>query len=130
MARWERSIEIEATPAHVWGVMADVSRWPEWTDSILSVEDVTRSREWAASLRLAFASGEALPGALGGRWRALTGVPLHNLYGPTEAAVDVTWHDPAGGMPEAGTVPIGSLVRSTSIRPASAKATTNGGEAR
>lgn len=41
MARWERSIEVEATPARVWNVMADVARWPEWTESILSVEEVS-----------------------------------------------------------------------------------------
>lgn len=38
MPRWERSIEINATPARVWQVMADVSKWPEWTSSIESVE--------------------------------------------------------------------------------------------
>ena len=42
MARWVRSIEIEATPAHVWNVMADVASWPEWTESILSVEEVSQ----------------------------------------------------------------------------------------
>ena len=41
MARWERAIDIEASPARVWAVMADVARWPEWTPSILSVEEVS-----------------------------------------------------------------------------------------
>jgi len=41
MAHWERSITIEATPARVWTVMSDVARWPEWTASIRSVEEVT-----------------------------------------------------------------------------------------
>ena len=34
----ERSIEIVAPRATVWGVMADVERWPEWTASVTSVE--------------------------------------------------------------------------------------------
>ena len=41
MARWEQTIEIEAAPARVWAVMADVAKWPEWAESILSVTDVT-----------------------------------------------------------------------------------------
>ena len=38
MPRWERSIDIDATPARVWQVMSDVKKWPEWTPSIESVE--------------------------------------------------------------------------------------------
>jgi carbon monoxide dehydrogenase subunit G len=41
MVRWQRSIEIEAAPARVWNVIADVGHWPEWTPSILSVEDLS-----------------------------------------------------------------------------------------
>lgn len=37
MARWERSIEINANPARVWQIMSDVGKWPEWTPSIESV---------------------------------------------------------------------------------------------
>lgn len=37
MARYERSIQIDAEPAVVWPVLADVDRWPEWTPTILSV---------------------------------------------------------------------------------------------
>jgi len=41
-----RSIDIAATPHRVWAVMADVTRWPEWTDSVTSVElvDATELR--------------------------------------------------------------------------------------
>ncbi|MEO8541821.1 MAG: SRPBCC family protein [bacterium] len=38
MARWERSVEIDATPARVWSIMSDVEKWPEWTSSIESVQ--------------------------------------------------------------------------------------------
>ncbi len=38
MPRWERSIDINATPARVWQIMSDVKNWPEWTPSIESVE--------------------------------------------------------------------------------------------
>ena len=83
-------------------------------EAFLGVDEVTDDPAWAATLRRVFASGEALPAELAapldGRSPA---VPLHNLYGPTEAAVDVTWHDPALGMPAAGTVPIGRPVWNT-----------------
>ncbi|MBC7301205.1 MAG: amino acid adenylation domain-containing protein, partial [Nocardia sp.] len=46
-----------------------------------------------SSLRMVFASGEALPAATAARLRALSRTALHNLYGPTEAAVDVTAHE-------------------------------------
>lgn len=41
MARWERSISINAEPARVWQVMSDVAKWPEWTPSIESVDGAT-----------------------------------------------------------------------------------------
>jgi carbon monoxide dehydrogenase subunit G len=37
LAKYERTIEINAEPSAVWLVIADVERWPEWTPSILSV---------------------------------------------------------------------------------------------
>ncbi|MCA2208204.1 non-ribosomal peptide synthetase [Nocardia rosealba] len=46
-----------------------------------------------SSLRMVFASGEALPAATAARLRKLSATALHNLYGPTEAAVDVTAHE-------------------------------------
>jgi carbon monoxide dehydrogenase subunit G len=33
----ERRIHIDAPPARVWQVMADVERWPEWTPSVIAV---------------------------------------------------------------------------------------------
>jgi amino acid adenylation domain-containing protein/non-ribosomal peptide synthase protein (TIGR01720 family) len=86
---------------------------PSMLEAFLDVDEVTADPSWAVSLRRAFASGEALPAELADRWARLTGRPLHNLYGPTEAAVDVTWHDPALGMPATGTVPIGRPVWNT-----------------
>ena len=37
MARYERSVQIDAPPSTVWSVLADVDKWPEWTPTILSV---------------------------------------------------------------------------------------------
>ncbi|GGF97249.1 hypothetical protein GCM10007304_09020 [Rhodococcoides trifolii] len=46
------------------------------------------------SLRMVFASGEALAASTARRARHLLPTALlHNLYGPTEAAVDVTYHE-------------------------------------
>ncbi|MZE56819.1 amino acid adenylation domain-containing protein, partial [Streptomyces sp. SID5770] len=75
--------------------------------------------DWAAPLRRAFCSGEALTGPDARRWTELTTrpgrgpVPLHNLYGPTEAAVDVT-HFPYEGADEPA-VPIGRPVWNTRL---------------
>ncbi|MFF9314764.1 non-ribosomal peptide synthase/polyketide synthase [Streptomyces sp. NPDC014748] len=87
---------------------------PSMLEAFLACDEVTANPSWAASLRRAFSSGEALPGRAAARWRALTGVPLHNLYGPTEAAVDVT-HHAYDGVPGA-TVPIGRPVWNTGLR--------------
>ncbi|MEZ5210150.1 MAG: non-ribosomal peptide synthase/polyketide synthase [Gordonia sp. (in: high G+C Gram-positive bacteria)] len=67
-----------------------------------------------ASLRLLFASGEALPPAVVAKARAVlpAGVGIHNLFGPTEAAVEVSWSDVSGAPP---TVTIGSPVWNTSL---------------
>ncbi|MET7995456.1 non-ribosomal peptide synthase/polyketide synthase [Amycolatopsis sp. NPDC005232] len=86
---------------------------PSMLAAFLSVEEVTGDPRWAASLRRAFTSGEALPGEAAARWRRLTGVPLHNLYGPTEAAVDVSYF-PFRDGPET-TVPIGRPVWNTRL---------------
>jgi amino acid adenylation domain-containing protein/non-ribosomal peptide synthase protein (TIGR01720 family) len=80
---------------------------PSMLEAFLGVDEVAADGTWAASVRQAFASGEALPRDLAARWGRVTGRPLHNLYGPTEAAVDVTWHDPSVELVAGGTVPIG-----------------------
>ncbi|MGM7649073.1 amino acid adenylation domain-containing protein, partial [Nocardia sp. JW2] len=67
----------------------------------------------ADSLRLVFASGEALPAPTAQRMRALTGAAVHNLYGPTEAAVDVTFHEVTDA--DTTSVPIGAPVFNTQV---------------
>jgi amino acid adenylation domain-containing protein len=84
---------------------------PSMLEGLLASDAVTVDPAWAASLRLVFCSGEALPAPAAARWRELTGVPLHNLYGPTEAAVDVTSFPVDGGAP----VPIGHPVWNTRL---------------
>ncbi|WP_231387245.1 non-ribosomal peptide synthase/polyketide synthase [Nocardia sp. BMG111209] len=63
------------------------------------------------SLRLVFASGEALSAAPAQRLRDATGAAVHNLYGPTEAAVDITRHEVTAAEPDL--VPIGRPVRNS-----------------
>ncbi|MDV6293932.1 non-ribosomal peptide synthase/polyketide synthase [Rhodococcus aetherivorans] len=66
------------------------------------------------SLRLVFASGEALPAPVAARMRGLVpGVAVHNLYGPTEAAVDVTFHEVTDV--DVHEVPIGTPVWNTRV---------------
>ncbi|MET8653322.1 amino acid adenylation domain-containing protein, partial [Nocardia aurea] len=65
------------------------------------------------SLRLVFASGEALPAATAAAFRDVSGATLHNLYGPTEAAVDVTAHEVTGA--DVVTVPIGTAADDTDL---------------
>ncbi|MBF6466099.1 non-ribosomal peptide synthase/polyketide synthase [Nocardia beijingensis] len=74
------------------------------------------------SLRLVFASGEALPAATAAAFRDICGATLHSLYGPTEVAVDVTAHEVTGA--DVAAVPIGVaaddvelLVLDDSLRP-------------
>ncbi|MFF3754670.1 amino acid adenylation domain-containing protein [Streptomyces sp. NPDC002018] len=90
---------------------------PSMLEAFLGSEDVTGDPGWAATLRRAFSSGEALAASAASRWHTLTGVPLHNLYGPTEAAVDVTHHTyRPEGTQDSTTVPIGRPVWNTGLR--------------
>ncbi|MFD3743697.1 non-ribosomal peptide synthase/polyketide synthase [Nocardia sp. NPDC058633] len=82
---------------------------PSMLEVFLSQQEIAER----TSLRLVFASGEALPAAPAQRLRLLTGARLHNLYGPTEAAVDVTFHEVNDG--DRVTVPIGAPVFNTRL---------------
>ncbi|APE36002.1 hypothetical protein BOX37_21015 [Nocardia mangyaensis] len=66
-----------------------------------------------STLRLVFASGEALPAATAARLRKLSATALHNLYGPTEAAVDVTAHEVSAA--DEVSVPIGGPADDTGL---------------
>ncbi|MGW4774866.1 non-ribosomal peptide synthase/polyketide synthase, partial [Nocardia sp. NPDC004278] len=81
--------------------------------SMLSVFVADAAAGRCESLRLVFASGEALPPKPAHRLRELTGAALHNLYGPTEAAVDVTFHEVVAT--DSDTVPIGAPVFNTQV---------------
>ncbi|MGW6122779.1 non-ribosomal peptide synthase/polyketide synthase [Nocardia sp. NPDC055165] len=82
-------------------------------DSAHADEATTRTAGDCASLRLVFASGEALAPAPAQLLRGLTGTAVHNLYGPTEAAVDVTFHEVIDA--DTVTVPIGAPVHNTQV---------------
>ncbi|MFD4428339.1 non-ribosomal peptide synthase/polyketide synthase [Nocardia sp. NPDC058497] len=82
---------------------------PSMLEAFLAQQEIAER----TSLRLVFASGEALPAALAQRLRLLTGARLHNLYGPTEAAVDVTFHEVNDA--DRVTVPIGAPVFNTRL---------------
>ncbi|MEV1136524.1 amino acid adenylation domain-containing protein, partial [Rhodococcus coprophilus] len=82
--------------------------------SMLSVFVAEAGVSDLSGLRLVFASGEALPGSLAARARAvLSGAAVHNLYGPTEAAVDVTFHEVSDA--DVVSVPIGVPVWNTQV---------------
>ncbi|MBB3037651.1 non-ribosomal peptide synthetase [Hoyosella altamirensis] len=70
-------------------------------------------KEQLETLRLVFASGEALAPPAAEALTRLTSAELHNLYGPTEAAVDVTYHQYTAE--DTVTVPIGAPVWNTQV---------------
>ncbi|MFE3262497.1 non-ribosomal peptide synthase/polyketide synthase, partial [Nocardia sp. NPDC059229] len=72
-----------------------------------------KSAARCTSLRMVFASGEALAPKPAHNLRELTGAELHNLYGPTETAVDVTFHQVVDA--DVDTVPIGRPVFNTEV---------------
>ncbi|MGW4354475.1 amino acid adenylation domain-containing protein, partial [Nocardia sp. NPDC004582] len=81
---------------------------------VAELEAAAAAGEPPLRVRQLFASGEALPGPITHRLRALTGnPPLHNLYGPTEAAVEVTSHEATAADTIA--VPIGAPVFNTRL---------------
>ena len=83
--------------------------------SMLEVFLAEPAAKGCPSLRLVFASGEALPPAVARRAReALPQAALHNLYGPTEAAVEVTYHHVTAQ--DAVSIPIGRPVWNTEVR--------------
>ncbi|WP_308248560.1 non-ribosomal peptide synthase/polyketide synthase [Nocardia sp. MH4] len=101
-------------PGYLRGVIAEygvtVAHFvPSMLEAFLAQQEIAEH----SSLRLVFASGEALPAALAQRLRLLTGARLHNLYGPTEAAVDVTFHEVNDA--DRTTVPIGAPVFNTRL---------------
>ncbi|GDY29607.1 amino acid adenylation domain-containing protein [Gandjariella thermophila] len=67
------------------------------------------------SLRLLYAGGEQLTGALAARVRASTPAMLVNQYGPAETCVDST-HHPVTGVTDAAAVPIGRPIDNTECR--------------
>jgi amino acid adenylation domain-containing protein/non-ribosomal peptide synthase protein (TIGR01720 family) len=81
--------------------------------SMLSVYVAEPTAGQADSLRMVFASGEALPARTVNAFHAISGAELHNLYGPTEAAVDVTYYRTQ--QVENGSVPIGAAVDDTDL---------------
>ncbi|WP_460726977.1 amino acid adenylation domain-containing protein, partial [Nocardia heshunensis] len=81
--------------------------------SMLAVFVAEEAAARCTSLRMVFASGEALSPKPSHKLRALTGAELHNLYGPTEAAVDVTYHQVVDA--DVDSVPIGRPVFNTQV---------------
>ncbi|MCL2536547.1 MAG: amino acid adenylation domain-containing protein, partial [Nocardiaceae bacterium] len=102
-------------PAYLAGIMVEQSvTTAHFVPSMLAVFVAEPSAAQADSLRLVFASGEALPAQTAARLRdVVPGAALHNLYGPTEAAVDVTFHEVTEA--DVTSVPIGAPVWNTQV---------------
>ncbi|WP_275792820.1 non-ribosomal peptide synthetase [Prescottella equi] len=102
-------------PAYLVRVMAERGvTVAHFVPSMLSVFVAEPAVGRVGSLRLVFASGEALPASTAARLRdVVPGAALHNLYGPTEAAVDVTFHEVTAA--DVASVPIGAPVWNTQL---------------
>ncbi len=46
MDRYERAVQINASPAVVWSVMTDIESWPEWTLSIAAAGPAAIPMSW------------------------------------------------------------------------------------
>jgi amino acid adenylation domain-containing protein/non-ribosomal peptide synthase protein (TIGR01720 family) len=77
------------------------------------VEAAEASPECLGSLRYVHVAGEALPGALAGRFMKLSGARLDNIYGPTEATVYSSFH--RCGDEDLPVVPIGVPVENVRL---------------
>ncbi|WP_430333761.1 amino acid adenylation domain-containing protein [Rhodococcus sp. ACT016] len=101
-------------PSYLARVMVEQSvTTAHFVPSMLAVFVAEPAAARVDSLRLVFASGEALPAQTAERLRAIAGARLHNLYGPTEAAVDVTFHEVTSA--DTASVPIGAPVWNTQV---------------
>ncbi|WP_139793053.1 AMP-binding protein, partial [Prescottella equi] len=102
-------------PAYLVRVMVECGvTVAHFVPSMLSVFVAEPAVARVGSLRLVFASGEALPASTAARLRdVVPGAALHNLYGPTEAAVDVTFHEVTAA--DVASVPIGAPVWNTQL---------------
>lgn len=51
--RFSISVDIAATPQHVWNVLADVEAWPTWTPTMTKVEGIDGSElKWGAAFTI------------------------------------------------------------------------------
>ncbi|WP_415974020.1 non-ribosomal peptide synthase/polyketide synthase [Rhodococcus sp. 077-4] len=101
-------------PAYLAHIMGERSvTVTHFVPSMLSVYVAEPTAAQADSLRMVFASGEALPARTVNAFHAISNAELHNLYGPTEAAVDVTYYRTQ--QVEDASVPIGAAVDDTDL---------------
>ena len=49
---YEKKVQVAATAAHVWSVWANLTRWPDWTASITSVEPLGGPLREGAQVRI------------------------------------------------------------------------------
>jgi tyrocidine synthetase-3 len=82
---------------------------PTMLEAMLNID----IKEKLKSLRMLFASGEALSASLYRTVKNLLGLSIHNLYGPTEASIDVTYNNV--DYPNISTIPIGKPISNIQI---------------